>query len=37
MPVLLHYAASTSTTRTAAFSLAPMGSDRLGLVASGVF
>jgi membrane-associated phospholipid phosphatase len=37
MPVLLHYAARTSSTRSAGFSLAPMGGNRIGLAANGVF
>jgi membrane-associated phospholipid phosphatase len=37
MPVLLHYTAGTSSTRSAGLALAPMGSNRIGLVADGVF
>jgi membrane-associated phospholipid phosphatase len=37
MPVLLHYTAGPTGARGAGFSLAPMGSDRIGVVANGVF
>lgn len=37
MPVLLHYTAGPVGTRAARLSFAPMGSDRIGLVASGIF